>query len=391
MKKILTIWRYSSTCVFLLLCLSIVFISCEEVQEKRPVVKTESPIVKDVALYGEYVGRVKAYRHVEVRARVEGFLEKRLFSEGKKVQDKEVLFIIDPSQYEARLNASRAKLKQSRAAAAKAQRDVDRLQPLYEQNAASRQDLDNAISALELEEASIAISAAELQQSELELSFTKVRSPLNGYVGEREADIGALVGGSGISLLTTVFQADTVFISFSLTALDYLRSKQRNVDISQSDSTRKWKPTITVTLADNSEYPIKGIVDFTNPEVDTETGTFEVRAELANPDMALLPGQFTKVKLLLDVVESALVVPRKSLIIEDGGAYIYVMRSDSIAEKRFVEIGQDFDNEIIIERGLIAHDKIVIEGQHKLSPGIKMLPVAEGDTIYQTKNEEENK
>ncbi|TLX75232.1 efflux RND transporter periplasmic adaptor subunit [Labilibacter sediminis] len=390
MEKLSFFAKRSIFVAIIFLCInSILFQACKQVEEKPPVVKIEKPVVKNVELFGEYVGRVKAYRHVEVRARVEGFLEKMLFAEGKKVNAGDILFEIDPSQYEARLNASYAKLKQARAAAAKAKRDVERLQPLFEQNAASKQDLDNAISALELEEASIAISEAELQQSKMELSFTDVKSPLSGYVGERQADIGALVGGSGVSLLTTVFQADTVFVVFSLTALDYLRSKERNVDLSQADTTQKWKPTVTVTLADNSEYPIKGIVDFTNPEVDTKTGTFEVRAELSNPDLVLLPGQFTKVKLLIDVVENAVVVPRKSLIIEEGGAYIYVMRSDSIAEKRFVQTGQEVGNEIIIERGLVSGDQIVVEGQHKLNPGIRMLPVAPGDTIYQQKFEED--
>ena len=114
-----------------------------------------------------------------------------------------------------------------------------------------------------------------------------------------------------------------------MTALDYLKSKERNVTLGQKDSTRSWQPTVSITLADNSVYPHKGLVDFADPQVNPKTGTFSVRAEMANPDHALLPGQFTKVKPLLDVREQATVVPQKSLIIEKGGAYVFVMRKDS--------------------------------------------------------------
>ena len=129
-------------------------------------------------------------------------------------------------------------------------------------------------------------------------------------------------------------KSDTVLIDFSMTALDYLKSKERNINLGQRDSSRSWQPYVTITLPDNSTYPYKGLVDFAEPQVDPRTGTFSVRAEMPNPERVLLPGQFTKVKLLLDVRENADVVPLKSVIIEKGGAYIYVMRKDSTVERR---------------------------------------------------------
>ena len=153
------------------------------------------------------------------------------------------------------------------------------------------------------------------------LGYTTVRSPISGYISERSADIGTLVGPGGQSLLATVVKSDTVRVDFSMTALDYLRSKARNVNLGHKDSTRKWDPYITVTLADDSQYPFRGLVDFADPQVDPRTGTFSVRAEMPNPEHVLLPGQFTKVKLLLDVRENAVVVPSKALVIEKGGAY----------------------------------------------------------------------
>lgn len=191
------------------------------------------------------------------------------------------------------------------------------------------------------------------------------------------ADIGTLVGpGVGKSLLATVVKSDSVRVDFSMTALDYLRSKDRNVSLGAADPARKWKAYVTITLADGSTYPHRGIVDFADPQVDPKTGTFSVRAEMPNPDRSLLPGEFTKVKVLLDVRENAIKIPTKSLVVEKGGAYVYVVRPDSVVERRFVELGPEIDNETIVERGLAKGENIVVEGYHKLSHGAKVNPVA---------------
>ncbi len=340
-----------------------------------PVVEVEPVNTEDVNIYGEYVGRIRAQQFVEIHARVEGYLEKMLFAEGTYVKKGQVLFIIDPRLYEARANRAKAQLNKARAQALKAERDLNRIRPLYEQSAASQLDLDNAIAAYEGATADVIVGEADLTQAELTLGYTTVRSPIAGYISERNADIGTLVGPSGKSLLATVVKSDTVRVDFSMTALDYLRSKARNVNLGHKDSTRKWDPYITVTLADGSQYPMRGLVDFADPQVDPQTGTFSVRAEMANPDHVLLPGQFTKVKLLLDVREDAIVVPTKALVLEKGGAHIFVVRPDSIVEKRFVETGPEIGNNTVIERGLASDENIVVEGYHKLAHGQKVEPV----------------
>ena len=216
------------------------------------------------------------------------------------------------------------------------------------------------------------MSRADLAQAELELGYTTVRSPLSGHISERNVDLGTLVGPGAKSLLATIVKSDTVLIDFSMTALDYLKSKERNVALGQQDKTRSWQPYVTITLADNTVYLHKGMVDFAEPQVDPETGTFSVRAEMPNPERAILPGQFTKVKVLLDIREDATVVPQKSVIIEKGGSYLYIMRADSTVVKRFVELGPEFQNNIVVERGLNPGENVVVEGYHKLSPGIKV-------------------
>lgn len=344
----------------------------EVVPPAEPNVVVQPVKRSDVEVYGEYVGRVKAQQHVEVHARVEGFLEKMLFEEGTHVEKGQTLFVIDQRQYKARADRARAQLAKDEALMRKAEHDLNRIRPLYEQNAASRLDLDNAVAAFEGAKAAVGMSRADLEQALMELSYTVVRAPIAGSIGERLSDLGALVGGSGKTKLATVMKCDTVTVLFSLTALDFLKCKERNVNLGQRVENRSWQPFVTVTLADNSRYPHKGLVDFADPQVDPRTGTFAVRAELPNPEGVLLPGQFTKVRLLLDVRTNALTVPVKALIVEKGGAYIFVVRADGTAEKRFVELGPQQQNSVVVERGLAQGEKVVVEGQHKLTAGQKV-------------------
>lgn len=341
-----------------------------------PRVEVEEVKTEDVNIYGEYVGRIRAQQFVEIHARVEGYLEKMCFKEGSYIEKGQTLFVIDPKLYQAHVNKARAILNKAQAQARKTKHDLDRITPLYAQNAASQLDLDNAMAAYESAQAEVTVSQADLTQAELTLGYTRVTSPISGFISERVADIGTLVGPSGgKSLLATVVKSDTVRVDFSMTALDYLRGKDRNVNLGSAEPGRKWNSFVTITLADGSEYPFKGLVDFADPQVDPKTGTFSVRAEMPNPDRSLLPGEFTKVKVLLDVRENAIEVPSKALVIEKNGAYIYVVRPDSVVEKRFVEIGPEAGNNVIVERGLAKGEKIVVEGYHKLTHGMKVDPV----------------
>lgn len=363
---------YASVLIALVVALFYIFNREKEKEPELPVISILPAQQENVEIYGEYVGRIKAQQFVEVRARVEGFLEQMLFEEGTHVSKNQVLFIINQDQYAAKVDKAKAQLKKDEAQARKAERDLERIRPLHQQNAVSQLDLDNAIAAYEMALAAVSMSKADLDQAEQELGYTMVTSPISGQISERYVDLGTLVGGSGKSLLATIVKSDTVSVDFSMTALDYLKSKERNVTFGQKDSNRSWQPNVTITLPDNTIYPYKGLVDFAEPQVDPRTGTFSVRAEMPNPQLVLLPGQFTKVKLLLDVRPNATVVPQKSLILEKGGAYIYVMRKDSTVEKRFIELGPEFGNNTVVERGLVPGENIVVEGYHKLTPGIKV-------------------
>lgn len=341
-----------------------------------PTVEVETVDLSNVEIYGEYVGRIRAQQFVEIHARVEGYLQSMMFKEGSYIEKGQTLFVIDPKLYQAHVNKAKAQLNKAKAQAQKADRDLKRIRPLYEQNAASQLDLDNAVAAAESANAEVTVSQADLTQAELTLGYTRVTSPISGYISERVADIGTLVGPSaGKSLLATVVKSDTVRVDFSMTALDYLRSKDRNVSLGETEGNKKMKSYVNITLADGSVYPYKGIVDFADPQVDPKTGTFSVRAEMPNPDRQLLPGEFTKVKVLLDVREKAIEIPVKAVVTEKGGAFVYVVRPDSVVEKRFIETGPETGNKVIVERGLAAGEKIVTEGYHKLTHSMKVNPV----------------
>lgn len=338
-----------------------------------PIVKVEPVEAQSVNIYGDYVGRIRAQQFVEIRARVEGYLEKMLFEEGTYVDKGQTLFVIDPRLYQAYANKALAQLNKAQAQAVKAERDLNRIRPLYEQNAASRLDLDNAIAAYEGAVADVSVCRADLTQAQMTLGYTKVSSPISGYISDCSVDLGTLVGPSTNSLLATVVKTDTVRVDFSMTALDYLKGRDRNINLGANDGKRHFDPYITVKLADGREYPYKGLVDFADPQVDPKTGTFSVRAEMPNPDRQLLPGEYTQVRVLLDVRDSAVVVPNKALEIEKGGAYIFVVRPDSVVEKRLVELGPQVDQNLtVVERGLGSGESIISDGFHKVKHGQKV-------------------
>ncbi len=369
-----TIIAAISALVIIVVCL-VIFLRPKKVEEVLPVVGVDIVKTRNVEIYGEFPGKIRAQQFVEVRARVEGYLEKMMFAEGTHVDKNQVLFIIDPKQYKAQVDRAEALVTKNKAIALKAERDLTRIRPLYEQKAASQLDLDNAIAAYESAKADVHVSEANLTEARLALSYTTVRSPISGYISERHVDIGTLVGPGAQSLLANVVKSDTVLVEFKMTDLDYQKSKARNVNLGQKDTSRHWNPFVTITMADKSQYKYKGLVDFADPLVDAKSGTFSVRAEMPNPDRELLPGQFTNVKVLLDVRENAVAVPSKAIIIEKSGTYIFVVKAGSVVEKRFIQTGPEVENATIVERGLRPNEIIVVEGQHKLSHGAKVEPV----------------
>ena len=343
-----------------------------------PEVEVAEVDTASVNVYGEYAGNIRARQSVEVTARVEGVLEKMLFKEGSYVTKGQTLFVIDPKLYQARVDRSQAQLDRAKALLDKARRDLNRIRPLYTQKAASQLDLDNAEAAVECAEADVEICKVDLLESKITLGYTRVVAPISGYISERMVDVGALVGPGGRSLLATIVRSDTVLVDFQMTSLEYLKSKDRNVNIMCEDGSvcfDKLPSSVYISLADGSEYPYTGLVDFADPVVDTETGTFTVRAEMPNPEGCLLPGETTKVKVLIDVLKGAMTVPVVAVRSEGSDKHVFVVSSDGIVEKRQVSVGEIVGKRIVVTAGLKVGERVAVDKFDLLSNGIVVNPV----------------
>ncbi len=341
----------------------------EAVKITPKLVVVEKVSTATVPLYGNYVGVTKASLDVEVRARVDGFVENKSFIEGSAVKAGAPLYRIDNRPYVAVVNRLSANVESQQSALEKAQRDVERLKPLYEQDAASQLDFDNALSILSQAKSSVAASKAELEEAKLELSYTEIKSPISGLVSRSEVDIGALVGSSGQSLLTRVKQVDPIYVTFNMSALDYLNARRRMTSYKEqkaADSEGKAvEGFVTITLPDNSEYRYLGDVAFTDPSVNPETGTFQVRAELPNPDKELLPGQYTNVRIKLSEVDDAIVIPNKATQVEQGGVYVMVVLPNNKVERRFIVVKHQIEMGLVVQSGLKAGEQVIVEGMHR--------------------------
>lgn len=330
-----------------------------------------------VDVYEEFDGSIRARQSVEVTARVEGILEKMLFREGSYVRKGQTLFVIDPKLYQAQVDRARAQLDRAEALKDKADRDLNRIRPLYNQKAASLVDLDNAEAAVECAEADVEICKVDLLEAQTTLGYTRVSAPISGYISERMVDVGALVGPGGRALLATIVRSDTVMIDFSMTSLEYFKSKDREVNVRCDDGEcLEGLPSyVTVTLADGSEYPYKGIVDFADPVVDTNTGTISVRAEMPNPDGCLLPGEKTKVKVLLDVLQGAMTVPAVAVQNGEDGKYVYVISADGSVERRYVTVEEPLGRWVVVKGGLTHGEMVAVDRFELLSDAVVVTPV----------------
>ncbi|MDE7350630.1 MAG: efflux RND transporter periplasmic adaptor subunit [Muribaculaceae bacterium] len=373
---------------FLLIGVLVVVILSVWLLLRRP--ESGSGVVPDVTVavvdtsrlevYEEFDGSIRASQSVEVTARVEGILEKMLFKEGSYVSKGQTLFVIDPRLYQAQVDRARAQLDRAKALKNKADHDLSRIRPLYTQKAASQLDLDNAEAAVECAEADVEICKVDLLEAQVTLGYTRVAAPISGYISERMVDVGALVGPGGKSLLATIVRSDTVMVDFSMTSLQYFQGKDRDVNVRCDDGEclDRLPSYVTITLADGSEYPYRGVVDFADPVVDTSTGTISVRAEMPNPDGCLLPGEKTKVKVLLDVLQGVMTVPAPAVREEGGKMYVYVVSSDGSVETRPVTVGSKVGKLIIVKSGLAPGEMVATDRFDLLSEAEVVRPIGQG-------------
>ncbi len=377
------------------IALSLLIISgcAEEVVEEEATRVVYVPVVKqDVTIFGTYVGRTEASERVEVNARVDGFLEEIAFIEGSVVAEGETLYKIDPRPYQANVDRRAAILESRNASLGKFQRDVARIGPLFEEDAASQLDYDNAVSAAEQGEAAVREAEADLTTAELQLEYTEIIAPISGVIGESEVDVGALIRANDSTPLTIVSQIDPIHVNYAMSALDYLNARRRVTsyfdELKAEVEGKALEGRVSITLPDESIYQYEGVVGFTDPQVNPKTGTFAVRAIVPNPSKELLPGQYTRVQMPLEVREDALLIPEESTVIEQGGVYVMVVLPNDRVERRLIFVGPIIDGNMIVENGLIEGERIIVHGINKVYHGALAEPVTLEDYEAELEAEE---
>jgi membrane fusion protein, multidrug efflux system len=323
----------------------------------------------------EYVGQTAGSKEVEVRARVTGILEKRLFTEGGWVKAGQALFIIDPKPLQAQAAAADADVARARAQLAQADREVARLKPLAERRAVGQKEADDAISNAELARAALKAVEARLAEVNLSLGYTRVSAPITGLSSRAIKSEGTLVTAND-TLLTLLWQVDPIWVQFNISENEQL-ALNRAVAAGKLVLPKDNAYDVTIKLADGSVFPRKGRINFSDTRVNPATGTYEMRAEIANADGALKPGQFARVQLKGAVRSNAIAVPQVAVMDGAQGKFVYVTGKDKdgkdIAVVRPIVLGEwiemDGANLWIVESGLAAGDTVIVDGIAKLQPG----------------------
>jgi membrane fusion protein, multidrug efflux system len=320
----------------------------------------------------EYVGQTQGSKDVEVRARVTGIIEKRLYQEGSFVKAGQSLFVIDARQYQAQVNAANADLARAEAQKAQADRELARLKPLAERKAIGQKEADDAASNADFAAAAVKSAQAKLTELNINLGYTKVIAPISGLSSRAQKSEGGLATAND-TLLTTISQIDPIWIVFNVSENDQLRLN-RAMAAGQLQLPKDNAYDVTVVLSDGSAFPRQGRINFADTRVNPTTGTYEMRAEIPNGDGALKPGQFVRVILQGAARVNVLAVPQVAVLDGPQGKFVYIAEKDKdgkdVAKPRQVVVGDwvgtNGSNEWVIESGLKAGDPVIVNGVAKL-------------------------
>jgi RND family efflux transporter MFP subunit len=340
-----------------------------------PAVVVAQVASETVPIYGEYVARTEARQTVEIRSRVEGFLEKVLFKEGSQVAAGQLLLVIDQRPFKAALQDARGSLAQARASWDKAEKDVERLRPLVAEDAAAQTDLDKVEAEAHFSEASIERAKAVIAKAELDLKFTEIRSPITGIIGKEEVAVGNLVTRDR-TLLTTVSSWNPMRVVFSISESEYLTLAQKYGEGEPVMPGRTAEP-FELIMGDNSVYPYKGRLSFVDRALDLTTGTLNVYASFPNPQRLLRPGMFGRIRVVLEERPQALLVPQRAVQVMQGVKSVLVVGPDNKVALRTVTLGERYKDFFIVTEGLKPGDRVVVEGLQKAIPGQKVIPTAQ--------------
>jgi membrane fusion protein (multidrug efflux system) len=340
-----------------------------------PEVYVADVVQKDVPVYLELVGQTRGFQDVEIRARVEGYLNRVAFTEGTFVSKGTLLYQIDPLPLEAALANAKANLATAQARLAKSNNDVSRLTPLAKQQAVSQQELDNALSAQDAARAQVDAMKAAVDKATLDLGYTHITSPIDGLVGTTQVKAGNLVGRGESTLLTTVSQVDPILFRAGVSEAEYLKVAKRILEEGGLKATRQ-RAEVDLILADGTVHRHKGFIDTIERAVDPTTGTLAIQFTFPNPERLVRPGQYGRVRGVNEMKKGALLVPQRAVIELQNLYSLAVVGAGNKVEFRNVKVGPRVDSLWVIEEGLKPGEKVIVEGLQKARDGAVVSPKA---------------
>jgi RND family efflux transporter MFP subunit len=365
--------------ILLIALLVIVVFGCQKEAEKTTVrvstVTVSVPIQTEAQKHLDYTGTTAALEYVDIRARVTGFLQKMNFEPKQKVKTGDLLFVIDPRQYQAAVNEAEAQLESKKASFKLAKLDEEIAKSLESKEAISWLKLQQASARSGVTKADVDLSEANLDEAKLNLEYTQVTSPVDGRVSRNFVDVGNLVGATEKTLLTTVVNDESVYCYFNVSELDLLFLKRMYPLPRRPDPLKVVKIKAFLGLADEEGFPHEGLLDFTDTTVNSSTGTIQFRAIFPNPNGLLLAGMFARIRIPL-MKFPALLVPEAAIQFDQGGRYLLVADSQNIVRQKRIKMGQEEAHGMrVIDEGLLPEDRVIISGLQKARPGSAVNPV----------------
>ena len=338
------------------------------VQPPPPEVTVSRPLKKVVYRYLEYAGTLAAFQKVEIRARVQGFLEKINFKPGSAVNAGDLLFVIDPRPYKARVDQATATVEAKKAALNLAQVEYEKARQLESRDAISQIKLIEQTAKRDVAKAELAQAEADLENSRLDLDYTQVKSPISGFVNRNLVDLGNLVGAQDKTLLTTVVDDKSVYVYFSASEQDLMPL------IRDREKAPENRPKVFMSLSDEKDFTHEGYIDYADSEIDPSTGTLQIRAVFTNDKGLFVPGMFVRLRIPVQKLD-ALLVPEVSIQAGQAGKFVMVVGDDKIVEQRIVKTGQQEDRMRVILEGLKEKDWVIINGMRRARSGLPVRPV----------------
>jgi multidrug efflux system membrane fusion protein len=337
-------------------------------------VSVSQPGREQVADSVEFTGTIKALNTLDLRARVKGFLKKINYTQGATVKAGDLLFEIDPDVFQAELDSAKATLQAAKASQEKSDADYKIKQEMAAGNAASKLDVIQAKAALDVSSANVLLCEAKVKEAEIQLGYTKIYTNITGRIDKSRVDAGNLVGSDGNTLLATVVQADKVYVEFQVDEATAQRFHERMREQKDGDVINKPKATLTLALGDTDDFSHKGSVFYIDNKVDTATGTVKVQGILDNPDYALIPGYFARVRIPDGQPYQAVLVPDRAIGIDQGQKYVLTVNDKNVVEMKPIETGAQHGRMRVVKKGLNGDEWVITEGLLRTRPGATVAP-----------------